>query len=174
MCGCKKKYTCCNKHGEEGINEGEAGWLINGQAECLNESEAGCLNEGEGDDIGDEVFLPIVMQHKDIREHDVLGFNNDDVMDHADNVAHTVRDAECQGMYTKAVLARLKTFVGDSKNPSILIVRSTRFYSVTLSSWSWRKLMVGPIEVPRLCWLWYRTCYRRRTLWTSPSMRQRR
>ena len=38
----KKNYMCWNKHGEEGINEGEEG--------CLNEGEARChahgLNEG--------------------------------------------------------------------------------------------------------------------------------
>jgi len=41
--GFKNKYTCWNRHGEEGLNEGEA--------ECLNEGEAlrhaRGLNEGE-------------------------------------------------------------------------------------------------------------------------------
>ena len=48
----KKKYTCWNRHGEEGLNEGEA--------RCLNEDEAlrhaQCLNEGAARRHDDEAL----------------------------------------------------------------------------------------------------------------------
>ena len=53
--GFTKNYTCWNKHGEEGLNEGEEGCLNEGEARChaqgLNEGarrrHAEALNEGE-------------------------------------------------------------------------------------------------------------------------------
>ena len=50
--GFKNKYTCWNRHGEEGLNEGEA--------ECLNEGEAlrhaRGLNEGGAQHHDDEAL----------------------------------------------------------------------------------------------------------------------
>jgi hypothetical protein len=89
-----------NIHGEEGLNEGEAG----------------CLNEGGNDEFGEEeAFPPFFMQPEDVSEEDILGMNTDDVTICVFNVDQMVRDAEQQGVYTDAKLARLRQFVEDSK-----------------------------------------------------------
>ena len=55
--GFTKNYTCWNKHGEEGLNEGEAG--------CLNEGATRCNDEALNEDCcgvqfeENEAFSPI-------------------------------------------------------------------------------------------------------------------
>jgi hypothetical protein len=87
MRGFKKKYTCWNKHGEEGLNEGEAGCLNEGETDRRHQEEAGCLNKGGNDDFGEEeAFPPFFMQPEDMSEEDILGLNSDDVKFRVDNV----------------------------------------------------------------------------------------
>jgi hypothetical protein len=94
--GFTKKYTCWNKHGEE----------------CLNELEAGCLNEGEVrhhatdhdqdlDDSGhfegnEPLFQPNVMRAKDVTDQEVRGFNDGEVWQRVHNVDQMVWDVEFQ------------------------------------------------------------------------------
>jgi hypothetical protein len=46
------------------------------------------------------------------------------------NVNQILRDIEFQRVYTPSELARLKQFIEDSKNPCILIARSTLAFLV--------------------------------------------
>jgi len=126
--GFKNKYTCWNRHGEEGLNEGEAECLNEGESlrharglnegaarrhddkalnegeECVNFWEEECRNFGE-----DEAFPP-----EDLTEQEISGFN-DDVQAFVDNIDEMVRDVEFQGVYTSSELASLKQLIEDSK-----------------------------------------------------------
>jgi hypothetical protein len=93
--GFTKHYTCWNKHGEEG----------------LNELEAGCLNEGEvrhhanhDEDLHDSgifggnepLFPPNVLRPEDIIDQEVRGFDDGEVLQRVHNVDHMLRDIEFQ------------------------------------------------------------------------------
>ena len=57
-------------------------FIIIGDEECGNNFEAG------------EAFPPIVMGPKDMTNQNVMGFNDDDVLAHVNNVDQMVRDAK--------------------------------------------------------------------------------
>jgi hypothetical protein len=71
-CGLTKHYTCWNKHGEEGLNELEAG--------CVNEGEVRhhANHDGDQDDSGlfegnEPLFPPNVLRPEDITDQEVRG-----------------------------------------------------------------------------------------------------
>jgi hypothetical protein len=69
--------ACWNKHGEEGLNELEAG--------CLNEDEVRHRATDHDEDLDDSgvfeenepLFRPNVMRLKDITDQEVRGFSED-------------------------------------------------------------------------------------------------
>jgi hypothetical protein len=54
-----------------------------------------------------------------------------------------LRDVEFQRVYTPFELARLNMFIEDSKNPYILIAKSTLAFLVIENFCSLRQIMVG-------------------------------
>jgi hypothetical protein len=66
MRGFKENYTCWNKHGEEGLNEGEMDRALHA-------------------DNVDQGLTPGEMDH-DLRDEDILGFNDNDLEDFVENV----------------------------------------------------------------------------------------
>jgi hypothetical protein len=102
-CGFTKNYMCWNKHGEEG----------------LNELEAGCINEGEMrhhatdhdenlDDSGlfegnEPLFPPNVLSLEDITDQEVRGFGNGEELQRVHNVDQMLRDVEFERVYTPSV-----------------------------------------------------------------------
>jgi hypothetical protein len=114
--GFTKHYTCWNKHGEEGLNELEAG--------CLNEDEVRhqANHDEDLDDSGlfegnEPLFPPNVLRPEDITDQEVRGFNDGEVLQRVHNVDQMLRDIEFQRVYTPSELARLKRFIEDSKKP---------------------------------------------------------
>jgi hypothetical protein len=91
-----KKYTCWNKHGEEGLNKLEAG--------CLNEGEVRHHATDHDEDLddsglfeGNEPLLPPnVLRPKDITDQEVRGFNDGKVLQRVHNVDQMLRDVEFQ------------------------------------------------------------------------------
>jgi hypothetical protein len=79
-CGFTKNYTCWNEHGEEGLNELEAG--------CLNEGEMRHHATDHDEDLDDSgvfeenepLFPPNVMRPKDISDQEVRGFDDGEVL----------------------------------------------------------------------------------------------
>jgi hypothetical protein len=80
--GFTKMYTCWNKHGEEGLNEREAG--------CLNEGEVRHHATDHNEDLDDSglfegnepLFPPNVMRPEDIIDQEVRGFDDGKVLQH--------------------------------------------------------------------------------------------
>jgi hypothetical protein len=110
-----KKYTCWNKHGEEGLNDLEVGCLAEGEVRHH-------ANHGEDlDDSGlfegnEPLFPPNVLRPKDITDQEVRGFDDGEVLQHVHKVDQMLRDIEFQRVYTPSELARLKQLIEDSKN----------------------------------------------------------
>ena len=103
--GFKENYTCWNKHGEEGLNEVEAGCLNEGEARhhatgLNNEGAALChdeeLDEGGVFDEENEPFPPIVMRPEDITDQEVMGFNDGELLQRVHNIDQMLRDVEFQ------------------------------------------------------------------------------
>jgi hypothetical protein len=124
--GFTKKYTCWNKHGEEGFNELEVG--------CLNEGEVRHHATDHDEDLDDSglfegnepLFPPSVLRPEDINDHEVRGFDDGEVLQCVQNIDQMLRHVEFQRVYTPFELARRKQFIEDSKKPLyILISRST-------------------------------------------------
>jgi hypothetical protein len=75
-----KNYTCWNKHGEEGLNELEAG--------CLNEGEVRHRATNHDEDLdysglfekNEPLFPPNVLRPKDITDQEVRGFDDGEVL----------------------------------------------------------------------------------------------
>jgi hypothetical protein len=93
--GFAKKYTCWNKHGEEGLNELEAG--------CLNEGEVRHHATGHVDDFDEgrvfkenEPFPPNVMRPEDNTNQEVTVFNDGEVLQRVHIVDQMLRDNEFQ------------------------------------------------------------------------------
>jgi hypothetical protein len=72
------------------------------------------------------------------------------VLQRVQNVDQMLRDVEFQQLYTLSELARLKQFIEDSKNPSILIARSTLAFLVIQNFCSLRQIMVGATKVSNI------------------------
>jgi hypothetical protein len=111
-----QNYTCWNKHGEEGLNELEAG--------CLNEGEVRHhakhdedLDDNELFEGNEPLFPPNVLRPEDITDQEVRGFDDGEVLQHVHNVDQVLWDIEFQRVYTPFELARLKQFIEDSKKP---------------------------------------------------------
>ena len=67
-------------------------------------------------------------------DEEVMGFNDNDVLDRVDNIDQMVRDVEFQSVYTTSELARQ-------------VVRSTLAFLVISNFCSLRQVMVGPTKV---------------------------
>jgi hypothetical protein len=83
--GFTKHYTCWNKHGEEDLNELEAG--------CLNEGEVQhhANHDEDLDDSGffegnEPLFPPNVLRPEDITDQEVRDFDDGDVLQRVHNV----------------------------------------------------------------------------------------
>jgi hypothetical protein len=84
--GITKNYTCWNKHGEEGLNELEAG--------CLNEGEVQHHATDHDEDLDDSglfvenepLFPPNVLRLVDITNQEVRGFDDGEVLQRVHNV----------------------------------------------------------------------------------------
>jgi hypothetical protein len=105
--GFTKHYTRWNKHGEEGLNEIEAG--------CLNEGEVRdhANHDEDLDDNGlfegnEPLFPPNVLRPEDITNQEVRGFDDDEVFQRVHNVDQMLRGVEFQRVYTPTKLERLK------------------------------------------------------------------
>jgi hypothetical protein len=112
----QKNYTSCNKHGEEGLYELEAG--------CLNEGEVRhhANHDEDLDDSGlfegnEPLFPANVLRPDDITDQEVRGFDDGEVLQRVHNDDQMLRDTEFQRVYTPSKLARLKQFIEDSKKP---------------------------------------------------------
>jgi hypothetical protein len=97
MRGFKENYTCWNKHGEEGLNEGEMDRALHA-------------------DSVDQGLTPGEMDH-DLRDEDILGFNDNDLEDFVENVDQMVQDVERHDEYNNGEFAKFQEFVRDSKTP---------------------------------------------------------
>jgi hypothetical protein len=94
--GFTKNYTCWNKHGEEGLNELEAG--------CLNEGEVRQHATDHDEDLNDSglfeenepLFTPNVLRPEDITDKEVRGFNDGEVLQRVHNVDQMLWDVEFQ------------------------------------------------------------------------------
>jgi hypothetical protein len=88
----KKNYTCWNKHGEEGLNELEAG--------CLDEGEVRHLATDHDEDLDDSglfeenepLFPANVLRPEDITDQEVRGFDDGEVLQRVHNVDQMLRD----------------------------------------------------------------------------------
>jgi hypothetical protein len=84
--GFTKNYTCWNKHGEEVLNELEAG--------CLNEGEVRHHATDHDEDLDDSglfegnepLFPPNVLRSEDITDQEVRGFDDGEVLQRVHNV----------------------------------------------------------------------------------------
>jgi hypothetical protein len=102
-----QNITCWNKHGEEGLNELEAG--------CLNEGEVPhhAIHDEYLDDSGlfegnEPLFPSNVLSPEDITDQEVRGFDDGEVLQRVHNVDQMLQDIEFQRVYTPSELARLK------------------------------------------------------------------
>jgi hypothetical protein len=94
--GFKKNYTCWNKHGEEGLNDLEAG--------CLNEDEVRHHATDHDEDLDDggvfeenePLFPPNVMRPENITDQELRGFDDGEVLQRVHNVDQMLRDVEFQ------------------------------------------------------------------------------
>src|ERR1041384_3190877 len=96
MRGFKEKYGCWNKHGEEGLNEGEVG----------------------EDNLEREIPTDHLDHDPDV-DADILGLNEDDVVDHMKNIDEMVCNAERHAnvVYNRGELAKHRKMIEDSKKP---------------------------------------------------------
>jgi hypothetical protein len=88
--GFTKHYTCLNKHGEEGLNELEAG--------CLNEGEVRhhANHDEDLDESGlfegnERLFPPNVLRHEDITDQEVRSIDDGEVLQRVHNVDQMLR-----------------------------------------------------------------------------------
>jgi hypothetical protein len=91
-----KNYTCWNKHGEEGLNELEAGCLNEGEVQHHATDHDEDLDDSELFEGNEPLFPPNVLRPKDITDQEVRGFNDGEVLQHVDNVDQMLRDVEFQ------------------------------------------------------------------------------
>jgi hypothetical protein len=78
--GFTKNYTCWNKHGEEGLNELEAGYLNEGEVRHHATDHDEDL-DGSGLFEGNEPLSPPnVLRPEDITDQEVRGFDDGEVL----------------------------------------------------------------------------------------------
>jgi hypothetical protein len=112
-----KKLHVLEKHGEEALNELEAG--------CLNEGEVRHHATDYDEDLdesglfkGNEpLFQPNMLRPEDITDQEVRGFDDGEVLQRVHNADQMLHDDEFQRVYSPSELARLKQFIEDSKKP---------------------------------------------------------
>jgi hypothetical protein len=114
--GFTKNYTCWNKHGEEGLNELEAGILMKVKCDTMLPTRMKTLIIADFEE-NEPLFQPNVLRPEDITDQEVRGFHDDEVLQHVHNVDQMLRDVQFQRVYTPSELARLKQFIEDSKKP---------------------------------------------------------
>jgi hypothetical protein len=94
--GFTKNYTCWNKHGDEVLNELEAG--------CLNEGEVRHHATDHDEDLDDSgrfegngpLLPPNVLRPQDITGQEVTGFDDGEMLQRVHNVDEMLRDVEFQ------------------------------------------------------------------------------
>jgi hypothetical protein len=93
--GFTKNYTCWNKHGEEGLNELEAGYLNEGEVRHYANHDEDLDDSGlfEGNE---PLFPPNVLRPEDITDQEVRGFDDGEVLQHVHNVDQMLWDIEFQ------------------------------------------------------------------------------
>ena len=76
------------------------------------------LNNGEVED-NLEQDLPSVDQEQELNDADILGCNNDEVMNHVENIDEIVCNAEkhANAGYNNGELAKYRKLIDDSKKP---------------------------------------------------------
>jgi hypothetical protein len=107
----QKKYTCWNKHGEEGLNELKAGCLNEGEVRHHSTDHDEDLDESGLFEGNEPLFPPNVLRPEDITDQVVRGFDDGVVLQRVQNVDQMLRDVEFQRVYTPSTLARLKQFI---------------------------------------------------------------
>jgi hypothetical protein len=115
--GFTKNYPCWNKHGEEGLNELEVGFLNEGEVRHHATDHDEDLDDSGVFEENEPLFPPNVMRPEDITDQEVKGFDDGEVLQHVHNVDQMLRDVEFQRVCTPSELATLKQFIEDSKKP---------------------------------------------------------
>jgi hypothetical protein len=115
--GFTKNYPCWNKHGEEGLNELEVGFLNEGEVRHHATDHDEDLDDSGVFEENEPLFPPNVMRPEDITGQEVKGFDDGEVLQHVHNVDQMLRDVEFQRVCTPSELATLKQFIEDSKKP---------------------------------------------------------
>jgi hypothetical protein len=115
--GFTKNYTCWNKHGEEGLNELEAGGLNEGEVRHHATDHDEDLDDNGLFEKNEPLFPPNVLRPEVITDQEVRAFDDGEALQHVHNVDKMLRDVEFQRVYTPFELARLKQLIEDSKKP---------------------------------------------------------
>jgi hypothetical protein len=91
----QKNYTCWNKHGEEGLNDLEAGYLDEGEVRHHANHDEDLDDSGlfEGNE---PLFPPNVLRTEDITDQEVRGFDDGEVLQRVHNVDQMLCDVEFQ------------------------------------------------------------------------------
>jgi hypothetical protein len=78
--GFTKNYTCWNKHGEEGLNELEAGFLNKGEVRHHATDHDEDLDDSGLFEGNETLFPPNVLRLDDITDQEVRGFDDGEVL----------------------------------------------------------------------------------------------
>jgi hypothetical protein len=89
-----KNCTFWNKHGEEGLNELEAGCLKEGEVRHHATDHVEDLVDGGIFEENERLFLQNVMRPKDITDQEVRGFDDGEVLQRMHHVDQMLRDVE--------------------------------------------------------------------------------
>jgi acyl-homoserine lactone acylase PvdQ len=78
--GFTKKYTCWNKHGEEGLNELETGFLNEGEVRHHATDHDEDLDDSGVFEENESLFPPNVLSPEDSTNQEVRGFDDGEVL----------------------------------------------------------------------------------------------
>jgi hypothetical protein len=93
-CGFTKYYMCWNKHGDEGLNEHEAGCLIEGEVRDHATDHDEDLDDSGLFEENKPLFPPNVLRLEDITDQEVRGFDDGEVLQRVHNVDQMLWDVE--------------------------------------------------------------------------------
>jgi hypothetical protein len=89
-----KKLHVLDKHGEEGLNELEAGYLNEGEVRHHATDHDEDLYDSGLFEENEPLFPPNVLRPKDITDQEVRGFDDGGVLQHVHSVDKMLRDVE--------------------------------------------------------------------------------
>jgi hypothetical protein len=92
--GFTKNYTCWNKHGEEGLNELEAGWINEGDVRHHATDHDEDLDDSGLFEGNEPLFPPNVLRPEDITDREVSEFDDGEMLQCVHNVDQMLRDVE--------------------------------------------------------------------------------